>query len=98
MLLRLRRRVRPSRTDIARMLASPARNRRWSHLVTAPPARPVPDALDAALDSATEAGRERVRLAVAEFGLAFFDSDLRWLKHYGFGVLEQPSLAGGLTR
>ena len=42
------------------------------------------------------------RLAMLKYGLpdlrAFFDSDLRWLKHYGFGVLEQPSLAGGLTR
>jgi len=42
------------------------------------------------------------RMAMLKYGLpdlrAFFDSDLRWLKHYGFGVLEQPSLAGGLTR
>ncbi|MCC6918777.1 MAG: phenylalanine--tRNA ligase subunit alpha [Alphaproteobacteria bacterium] len=42
------------------------------------------------------------RLAMLKYGLpdlrAFFDSDLRWLKHYGFSVLEQPSLAMGLTR
>ncbi len=42
------------------------------------------------------------RLAMLKYGLpdlrAFFDADLRWLKHYGFGVLEQPNLAGGLTR
>ena len=42
------------------------------------------------------------RLAMLKYGLpdlrAFFDSDLRWLKHYGFSVLEQPSLATGLTR
>ncbi len=42
------------------------------------------------------------RLAMLKYGLpdlrAFFDSDLRWLKHYGFSVLDQPTLAGGLTR
>ncbi len=42
------------------------------------------------------------RLAMLKYGMpdlrAFFDSDLRWLKHYGFSLLEQPSLAGGLTR
>lgn len=42
------------------------------------------------------------RMAMLKYGLpdirAFFESDLRWLRHYGFSVLEQPNLAGGLTR
>jgi len=29
---------------------------------------------------------------------SFFDSDLRWLRHYGFSTLEWPSLTGGLGR
>jgi phenylalanyl-tRNA synthetase alpha chain len=29
---------------------------------------------------------------------AFFDADIRWLKHYGFASLDIPSLAGGLSR
>jgi len=28
---------------------------------------------------------------------AFFDSDLRWLRHYGFSALKQPTLHGGLS-
>jgi phenylalanyl-tRNA synthetase alpha chain len=40
------------------------------------------------------------RLAMLKYGIpdlrAFFESDLRWLRHYGFGALEVPSLAGGL--
>ena len=42
------------------------------------------------------------RMAMLKYGMpdlrAFFDSDLRWLRHYGFSALEQPSLAAGLTR
>lgn len=42
------------------------------------------------------------RLAMLKYGIpdlrAFFDSDLRWLRHYGFQCLEMPSLAGGLAR
>ncbi|MEM8591626.1 MAG: phenylalanine--tRNA ligase subunit alpha [Pseudomonadota bacterium] len=42
------------------------------------------------------------RLAMLKYGVpdlrAFFDSDLRWLKHYGFAALDQPNLAGGLSR
>lgn len=42
------------------------------------------------------------RLAMLKYGIpdlrAFFDADLRWLKHYGFSVLDVPSLAGGLSR
>ena len=42
------------------------------------------------------------RLAMLKYGApdlrAFFDADLRWLKHYGFAALDVPSLAGGLSR
>jgi phenylalanyl-tRNA synthetase alpha chain len=27
---------------------------------------------------------------------AFFDADLRWLKHYGFRGLAVPTLSGGV--
>ena len=42
------------------------------------------------------------RLAMLKYGMndlrAFFDSDLRWLKHYGFLPLDIPTIAGGLSR
>lgn len=42
------------------------------------------------------------RLAMLKYGMsdlrAFFDADLRWLKHYGFRALDLPTLAGGLSR
>ncbi|MEM6478817.1 MAG: phenylalanine--tRNA ligase subunit alpha, partial [Pseudomonadota bacterium] len=42
------------------------------------------------------------RIAMLKYGIpdlrAFFDSDLRWLRHYGFAALDQPNLAGGLSR
>jgi len=42
------------------------------------------------------------RIAMLKYGMpdlrAFFSSDLRWLKHYGFAALDVPSLAGGLSR
>ena len=42
------------------------------------------------------------RLAMLKYGppdlRAFFDSDLRWLRHYGFAALDVPSLQGGLSR
>jgi len=42
------------------------------------------------------------RIAMLKYGIpdlrAFFDSDLRWLRHYGFGALDVPTLAGGLSR
>ncbi|MEM7472493.1 MAG: phenylalanine--tRNA ligase subunit alpha [Pseudomonadota bacterium] len=42
------------------------------------------------------------RIAMLKYGIpdlrAFFDSDLRWLRHYGFGALDQPDLASGLSR
>ena len=41
------------------------------------------------------------RLAMLKYGIpdlrAFFDSDLRWLRHYGFRALNVPTLAGGLS-
>jgi phenylalanyl-tRNA synthetase alpha chain len=27
---------------------------------------------------------------------AFFDGDLRWMKHYGFSALTVPTLSGGI--
>ena len=42
------------------------------------------------------------RIAMLKYGIpdlrAFFDSDLRWLRHYGFSALDQPTLHGGLAR
>ena len=42
------------------------------------------------------------RLAMLKYGMtdlrAFFDSDLRWLRHYGFLPLDIPTIAGGLSR
>ena len=42
------------------------------------------------------------RLAMLKYGIAdlraVFECDLRWLRHYGFSVLDMPSLAGGLSR
>ncbi|MGR3485729.1 MAG: phenylalanine--tRNA ligase subunit alpha [Paracoccaceae bacterium] len=40
------------------------------------------------------------RLAMLKYGIpdlrAFFDSDLRWLRHYGFVPLDVPTLRGGV--
>jgi phenylalanyl-tRNA synthetase alpha chain len=40
------------------------------------------------------------RLAMLKYGMddlrAFFDGDLRWMKHYGFGFLDVPTLSGGV--
>jgi len=42
------------------------------------------------------------RLAMLKYGMsdlrAFFDADLRWLKHYGFSAFDLPTIAGGLSR
>ncbi|SNS89295.1 phenylalanine--tRNA ligase subunit alpha [Tropicimonas sediminicola] len=42
------------------------------------------------------------RLAMLKYGIpdlrAFFDSDLRWLRHYGFATLDMPTVHGGLNR
>ena len=40
------------------------------------------------------------RLAMLKYGMddlrAFFDGDVRWLKHYGFSAFDQPTLSGGV--
>ena len=40
------------------------------------------------------------RLAMLKYGMddlrAFFDGDLRWADHYGFGALDAPTLSGGI--
>ena len=42
------------------------------------------------------------RIAMLKYGIpdlrAFFDSDLRWLRHYGFLALDKPGLISGLSR
>jgi len=41
------------------------------------------------------------RIAMLKYGIpdlrAFFDSDLRWLRHYGFSALDVPTMRGGLS-
>ncbi|MBL4721602.1 MAG: phenylalanine--tRNA ligase subunit alpha [Alphaproteobacteria bacterium] len=41
------------------------------------------------------------RIAMLKYGMpdlrAFFDADMRWLRHYGFASLEVPTLLRGLT-
>ncbi|HKR25429.1 MAG TPA: phenylalanine--tRNA ligase subunit alpha [Allosphingosinicella sp.] len=40
------------------------------------------------------------RMAMLKYGMddlrAFFDGDLRWLRHYGFSALDVPTLSGGV--
>jgi len=40
------------------------------------------------------------RMAMLKYGIpdlrTFFESDLRWLRHYGFASLQTPSMVGGL--
>ena len=42
------------------------------------------------------------RMGMLKYGVpdirSFFESDLRWLRHYGFAALDMPSLDGGLSR
>ena len=42
------------------------------------------------------------RLAMLKYGIpdirSFFESDLRWLRHYGFAALDIPTLDGGFSR
>ena len=42
------------------------------------------------------------RLAMLKYGIpdlrTFYETDLRWLKHYGFSALDVPSVVGGLNR
>jgi phenylalanyl-tRNA synthetase alpha chain len=48
------------------------------------------------------AGMGIERIAMLKYGIpdlrTFFESDLRWLRHYGFGALDIPSVTGGLAR
>jgi phenylalanyl-tRNA synthetase alpha chain len=48
------------------------------------------------------AGMGIERIAMLKYGIpdlrTFFESDLRWLRHYGFAALDVPSVTGGLTR
>ena len=41
------------------------------------------------------------RLAMLKYGMtdlrAFFDADLRWLKHHGFSAFDVPTIAGGVS-
>ncbi len=41
------------------------------------------------------------RIAMLKYGMpdlrAFFDADVRWLRHYGFRPLDMPTLVGGLS-
>ena len=42
------------------------------------------------------------RIAMLKYGIAdlrtLFESDLRWLRHFGFAALDVPNLVGGLHR
>ncbi len=42
------------------------------------------------------------RLAMLKYGIPdirpFFESDLRWLRHFGFAALDVPTLDGGISR
>lgn len=42
------------------------------------------------------------RMAMLKYGIpdlrTFYESDLRWLRHYGFPSLSIPSMVGGLDR
>ncbi len=48
------------------------------------------------------AGMGIERIAMLKYGIpdlrTFFESDLRWLRHYGFASLDVPTVTGGLTR
>ncbi|HEY8194192.1 MAG TPA: phenylalanine--tRNA ligase subunit alpha, partial [Hyphomicrobium sp.] len=41
------------------------------------------------------------RLTMLKYGIpdlrAFFSGDLTWLSHYGFSMLDVPTLGGGLS-
>jgi phenylalanyl-tRNA synthetase alpha chain len=58
--------------------------------------------IDAAKYSGFAFGFGLDRMAMLKYGMpdirSFFESDLRWLKHYGFAALDIPTLDGGLSR
>ncbi len=41
------------------------------------------------------------RITMLKYGIpdlrAFFAGDLKWLRHYGFSILDQPTMGGGLS-
>jgi phenylalanyl-tRNA synthetase alpha chain len=58
--------------------------------------------IDPAIYSGFAFGGGLDRLAMLKYGIPdirpFFESDLRWLKHFGFAALDVPTLDGGLSR
>jgi phenylalanyl-tRNA synthetase alpha chain len=42
------------------------------------------------------------RIAMLKYGIPdlrpFYDSDIRWMRHYGFVPLDVPTIAGGINR
>jgi phenylalanyl-tRNA synthetase alpha chain len=58
--------------------------------------------LDPEIYQGFAAGMGIERIAMLKYGIpdlrTFFESDLRWLKHYGFAALDVPSVTGGLVR
>ena len=63
--------------------------------------RPTPTTLDPSKYKGFAFGLGIDRLAMLKYGMtdlrSFFDSDLRWLRHYGFRALDIPSLSRGLS-
>jgi hypothetical protein len=76
------------------MMFSLQRNRDRIDLATSRPLAPVAPAFS------RRGGIDRI--AMLKYGIpdlrAFFESDLRWLRHYGFAALDVPDLARGLSR
>lgn len=58
--------------------------------------------LDASVYQGFAFGMGIDRIAMLKYGIrdlrAFFDCDLRWLRHYGFAALDVPTLGQGLSR
>jgi phenylalanyl-tRNA synthetase alpha chain len=58
--------------------------------------------IDPALYSGFALGFGLDRMAMLKYGIpdirSFFESDLRWLRHYGFAALVIPTLDGGLSK
>ncbi|MDX2049893.1 MAG: phenylalanine--tRNA ligase subunit alpha [Rickettsiaceae bacterium] len=58
--------------------------------------------IDSNLHQGYAAGLGIERMAMLKYGIKdlrqFFDSDLRWLKHYNFSPFDVPSVTWGLTR
>jgi phenylalanyl-tRNA synthetase alpha chain len=58
--------------------------------------------IDPALYQGFAFGMGIERIAMLKYGIpdlrTFYESDLRWLRHYGFVPLDVPSMTGGLAR